>query len=117
MAQFRFAVWLLYWYMRGNPFSFQCDEGNSSKNSLKHGLEREEIESVFYLKQAIPLGEQVRPQFKELRLCVVGPSSRDRMISVVFTLREKKIRAISSRVASKKERKIYEEIRKTIENV
>ena len=77
----------------------------------------EEIESVFDLKMAIPLGRQSFPEVEEERLCIVGLDSCGRMLSVVFTLREGRVRPISARIASKKERKLYEEIRKKIKNL
>jgi uncharacterized DUF497 family protein len=117
MAQFRFTLWLAYWYFRGKHFDFEWDQGNSTKNKVKHGIEKAEVESVFYLKRAVPLGVQIAPEVKELRLCLVGPAYNEKMISVVFTFRDKKIRPISSRSASKKEKKLYEEIRKATEGL
>jgi uncharacterized DUF497 family protein len=60
---------------------------------------------------------QISPPTDEERLCIVGPSVEGRMISIVFALREGKVRPISSRLANKKERKLYDEIRKTLKNV
>ena len=53
----------------------------------------------------------------EERLCVVGASLNGKLVSSVFTLREGPIRPISSRIASRKERKLYEEIRKITEGI
>ncbi len=39
------------------------------------------------------------------------------MISVVFTIRDGRVRPISSRIASRKERKLYEEVRQKIESL
>ena len=117
MAQFRFALWLVYWYLKTKTFHFEWDVGNSTKSRVKHGIENDEVESVFRLKSAIPYGEQVSPEIEELRVCLIGPDYNGRMLSIVFTFRDKKIRSISSRLASKKEKSFYEKIRKTTQDV
>jgi uncharacterized DUF497 family protein len=117
MALFRFALWLAYWYTQSEHFEFEWDNSNTNKILSKHGVEPTEIESVFDLKLGVPLGRQVRPKVYEERLCVVGPSLDGRMLSVVFTLRDGRVRAISARPASRKERKLYEEVRKTLEGL
>lgn len=117
MGQFRFVAWLLLWYIQKDTFEFDWDDGNSSKSVTKHGIETTEVESVFDLRLASPMGEQVSPPVHEERLCLVGPSLTGRLISVVFTLREGKVRPISSRKANRKEKARYEEVRKIIEGV
>ena len=117
VAQFKFVIWLGYWYFQSEYFEFEWDRGNHSKSWIKHGVSPEEVESVFDLKMAVPLGRQILPEVQEERLCVVGPDSVGRMISVVFTLREGRVRPISARMASRKEKRVYEEIRKTIKNL
>jgi uncharacterized DUF497 family protein len=117
MGQFHFILWLAYWYTQSESFEFEWDEGNTSKNRDKHGVPKEEVESAFDLKLAVPIGRQTSPPVEEERLCVVGPSAQGRLISVVFTLRSGKVRPISARPASRKERKLYEDLRKTIEAI
>ena len=117
MAQFRFILWLAYWYLQNDRFEFEWDRGNFRKSQDKHDVSPDEVESVFELKLAVPLGRQVSPNVAEERLCLVGPSSEGRLISVVFTLREGRVRPISGRNASRKERKLYEEVRKTFEKL
>ena len=77
----------------------------------------EEIESVFEMRLAIPLRRQVSPPVDEERLNLIGPSSAGRMISIVFTGRDGRVRPISGRDASLKERKLYEEVRKALEKL
>ncbi len=77
----------------------------------------DEVESVFSLKMGVPVGRQVSPLADEERLCVVGPSQEGRLLSVVFTIRDGRVRLISSRIASRKERKLYDEVRKKIKNL
>jgi uncharacterized DUF497 family protein len=110
MGQFRFILWLAYWYLQNDKFEFEWDIGNSTKSSDKHGVPIEEVESVFELRMAATIGRQFSPEVEEERLCIVGPSMEGRMISVVFTLREGSVRPISSRIANRKEKKLYEEI-------
>ena len=67
---------------------------------------------------ALPLGIQIAPVANEQRLGLVGPSLNGKLLQVAFTLREGRVRVISSRPASKKERIQYEEnIRKISERI
>ena len=67
-----------------------------------------EVEEVFLAGQAAPLGVQISPEAPEERLGIVGATAGGRILHVVFTLREGKVRPISARPAHKKERGIYE---------
>lgn len=117
MAQFKFILWLVYWYLQTELFEFEWDKGNSIKSFRKHGVTKEEVESIFSLKLAAPIGKQVAPLVNEERYCILGPSSKGQMLSVAFSLRDGRVRPISGRPASRKERKIYANLRKEIENV
>lgn len=117
MGQFKFAVWLAYWYLQSEKFEFEWDSGNSSKSKDKHGIDIEEVESVFHIRDGVSLGRQISPPVLEERLCVVGPAYTGRMLSIVFTLRDGRVRPISSRLASRKERNLYEEVRKKTESL
>ena len=117
MAQFKFILWLAYWYLQTEAFVFEWDAGNSVKSFKKHGITKEEVESVFSLKLASPIGKQVVPLVNEERYCILGPSLKGQMLSVAFSLRDGRVRPISGRPASRKERKIYANLRKEIENV
>ena len=103
--------------MQADSFEFEWDTGNLSKSARKHEVSIDEVESLFELKLAVPLGRQVSPPVSEERLCLVGPTAKGQMISVVFTLREGRVRPISSRAASKKERNLYEEVRKITQRI
>lgn len=117
MAQFQFILWLAYWYLQAELFEFEWDRGNATKSATKHGVTTDEVESLFSLKLSVPLGRQTAPAVDEERLCLIGPSQEGRMLSVVFTLRDGRVRPISTRLASRKERKAYEEIRQAIEKL
>lgn len=117
MGQFKFILWLAYWYLQTDSFEFEWDDGNLSKSARKHGVTLDEVESLFELKLGVPIGRQISPPVEEERLCLVGPTAEGRMISVVFTLREGRVRPISSRIASRKERSLYEEVRKVTQRI
>lgn len=117
MGQFKFVIWLAYWYLQNESFEFEWDSANMNKSSTKHGVSCDEVESLFSLKMAVPIGRQISPEVDEERLCVVGPAITGKFISVVFTLRDGRVRPISSRIASRKERKLYEEVRKALEGL
>jgi uncharacterized DUF497 family protein len=117
MARFQFILWLAYWYTQNEFFEFEWDSGNLQKSKDKHDVSPNEIETLFQNRLAVPLGRQISPEVTEERLCLVGPTTDGRMISVVFTLRDGRVRPISGRDASRKERKLYEEVRKTLEKL
>ncbi len=52
---------------------------------------------------------QITPKVEEERLGIIGPTKQGRILQVVFTVREGKVRPISARPAHKKEKKQYEE--------
>ncbi len=117
VGQFRFVLWLHYWYVQAEVFEFEWNNANSTKSERKHGVNIPEVESVFELKLGVPIGRQISPATVEERLCIIGPSTDGRMISVVFTLRGGKVRPISCRPANKKEKNAYETIRKATQAV
>jgi len=108
MAKFKFVEWLLLWLQETSHFEFDWDEGNRTKSAAKHAVRTDEAEEIFTLGQAVPLGVQISPITHEERLGIVGPTSEDRFLHVVFTLRNGKVRLISARPAHKKERELYE---------
>lgn len=85
---------------------FDWDEGNRDKNK-KHGVEQDEIEQLFFDPRLLVLPD-VRHSAEEKRFVGYGATSAGRILTVVFTLREKRIRPISARDASRKERVRYE---------
>ncbi len=108
MAKFKFLEWLILWLLGTAHFEFEWDEGNQTKSAKKHGVRTGEVEEVFFLGQAAPLGVQVSPPVPEERLGIVGATSTGRVLHVVFTIRDGKVRPISARPAHKKEREFYE---------
>ncbi len=118
MAQWEFVEWLLFWILETSHFEFEWDRGNSTKSLTKHGIESHEVEAVFRSGLALPLGVQIAPVANEQRLGIVGPTLSGKILQVAFTLRDGRVRPISARLASKKERAQYEEnIRKISEGI
>lgn len=117
MAKFLPVEWLFHWLLEMPSFEFEWDKGNSSKSFLKHGVSAQETEEVFLGRMSVPLGVQIKPVVDEQRLGIIGPSWENRLLSVFFTIREGRVRPISSRPANRKERKIYEKIRKVSQRI
>ena len=84
-----------------DPIAFEWDEGNSDKNREKHGVSVSEIEEVFFdsNKRAYP---DPRHSLTEPRSIIVGETRLGRLLFVVYTIRDKKIRVISARDLNKK---------------
>lgn len=88
---------------------FDWDENNREKNWEKHGVLASECEEVFF---NIPLLLQPDPSHsqKEPRYYVLGHTILGRRLFIAFTVRADRIRVISGRDMSKKERSTYEQI-------
>lgn len=112
MALFEFVHWLAEWLFQLDDPKFDWDDGNKLKSATKHNVETHESEEVFRNKEDLfILGEQVQPKTKEDRFGVLGLTNEKRVLMISFTLREGRIRIISARPISAKEKKLYEEIR------
>lgn len=85
---------------------FEWDRGNKDKNELKHGVTSIECEEIFFNTSLIIVKNQ--RNLKEERYTALGQTREKRLLFVVFTLREQKIRVVSARPMSRKERKLYE---------
>ena len=86
---------------------FDWDKGNREKNWLKHRVATNECEEVFFnlpllLQPADAAHSQVEPRYY-----VLGQSDSGRNLFIAFTVRNDKIRVISARDMSRKERSIY----------
>jgi hypothetical protein len=86
---------------------FDWDEGNKDKNWIKHRVSNRECEEVFFNTPLI-LATDVKHSKAEIRHYILGQSNQNRLLFVAFTERDKKIRVISARDMSPKEREIYE---------
>jgi uncharacterized protein len=87
---------------------FDWDESNREKNWEKHRVLASECEEVFFNLPLLLQSDDAHSQ-KEPRYFVLGHTIAGRRLFIAFTVREDKIRVISARDMSKKERKIYEQ--------
>ena len=94
-----------------NSLHFDWDEGNIYKNEKKHGLKWQLIEEVFF-NEPLLLLEDVEHSKSECRCFALGQTDDKVYLFVVFTKRAERIRVISARSMNKKERKIYETVKK-----
>lgn len=88
---------------------FEWDQWNIQKNELKHGVSRLESESVFYDEHFVIFNDLKHSTKSETRWIGYGQSFLKRVLMLAFTIRNEKVRIISSRPASKRERNTYEE--------
>lgn len=89
------------------PLSFDWDKGNADKNWIKHKITTNECEEVF-TNRPLKTYKDVKHSQNEDRFVALGISDNNRMLYLVFTIRKYKIRIISARNMSRKERSLYE---------
>ena len=82
------------------------DEGNLSKNWDRHQVSSAECEEVF-LNIPLSLADDVRHSSDEARYYALGRTHGGRLLFIAFTVRGTRIRVISARPMSGKERQIY----------
>jgi uncharacterized protein len=87
---------------------FEWDDANREKNWLAHQVEWTEAEEAFVSTPVLVLPD-TRHSRGEDRLVLLGRTLADRRLVVVFTIRNNRIRVISARDMSKKEREMYDE--------
>ncbi len=86
---------------------FDWDEHNTDKNRIKHEVNFTECEESFFNKPLVAFND-VKHSECEHRFYSLGHSNEGRLLFIVFTLRDNKIRVISARDMNKKEREAYE---------
>jgi len=86
---------------------FDWDEANWRKSELKHGVAAAEVEEALLRDPLV----QVDPLHSadEQRYVALGWSIDGRRLFIAFTIRRNRIRPISARPMSRKERKAYDE--------
>lgn len=89
------------------PFEFEWDKGNKDKNLKKHSVTDKEAEEVFDNDPKFII-ENIKHSIVEKRYQLWGETNNKRKLSVIFTIRDKKVRVISARNMNRKERKAYE---------
>jgi len=88
---------------------FDWDRWNVQKNEVKHGVSRLEAESAFHDPHYLLFQDLIHSTPREARYLLYGRSLENRVLTVGFTLRGVRVRVITARSASRKERRIYEE--------
>ena len=86
---------------------FDWDEGNLVKNWEKHRVTVAECEQVFFNRPLLARPDD-RHSEPEVRFYLLGKADNGRQLFVVFTIRDDRIRVISARDMSRKERRRYE---------
>jgi uncharacterized DUF497 family protein len=87
---------------------FTWDPGKAAANFSKHGVSFEDASTVFRNPLAKVLPDPTHSE-QEQRSLIIGHSAGGRLLLVVFTESDDRIRIISARDASARERREYEE--------
>ncbi len=87
---------------------FEWDPKKADINLRKHGVSFQEATTVFGDTLSITVFDSEH-SIEEKRYIIVGRSHRDRLLMVLYTERDDRIRIISTRSLTRKERKTYEE--------
>ncbi len=91
------------------PIRFAWDKGNQEKNWAKHKVTTEECEEIFFDEKKQEYPDSEHSGDKEIRKIVVGVTKSGRLLLVIYTIRNNKVRVISARDLNKrKEKRLYE---------
>lgn len=91
-----------------NIEEFDWDDGNITKNWVKHHVSAKEAEEVFF-NTPLLLAVDQKHSSVENRYIAFGMTDENRPLTIVFTMRGNKIRVIMARVMSRKERSWFYE--------
>jgi uncharacterized protein len=86
---------------------FEWDDNKAESNALKHGITFEEAVTVFADPDLMFTQDSQHSQGEE-REWAIGATENGSIVVVVFTIRDKQIRIISARNATKMEYQSYE---------
>jgi uncharacterized protein len=89
---------------------FEWDAANAEKNWLRHRVSPAECEQVFFNCPLVVDEDELHSR-EELRYYALGQSDAGRPLFVVFTFRGERVRVISARDMTRRERKEYEHVR------
>ena len=89
---------------------FDWDSGNARKNVDKHDVSQSEAEQVFFNEPLLVVPD-IKHSGTETRVHALGRTDDGRLLHITFTLRSNgtKIRVISARDMSRRERSYYEQ--------
>lgn len=87
---------------------FEWDRRKARDNLTKHAVSFEEASTVFGDSLAITISDPLHSD-EEVRFVLIGSSDRGRLLVVVHVERGSRVRLISARLATTRERLRYEE--------
>ncbi len=85
---------------------FDWDDGNATKNWVRHRVSLAESEQVFFNKPLL-VADDLEHGGHELRYFILGQTDAKRPLFVVATVRNKLLRVISARDMTRREREAY----------
>jgi hypothetical protein len=89
-------------------YTFKWNKRKARQNLKKHGVSFEEAATVFGDTLSLTIPDPLH-SIEEQRWIIIGQSYRNRTLVVVHTAQEYNIRIISARLATRRERRNYEE--------
>lgn len=96
---------MLYDRAYPNPVEFEWDRRKAAENLRKHGVDFADAVGVF----SDPLALTVPDNYpREQRFVTIGTDTLGQLLVVVYTWRGDRIRPISARKATRRERRQYE---------
>ena len=87
---------------------FEWNSRKTRANVVKHGVSFDEASTVFQDALSVTIHDPLHSEDED-RFVLVGNSHRNRLLVVVHTERAARIRIISARLATAKERRNHEE--------
>ena len=87
---------------------FEWDAGNTDKNWERHQVSAAECEQVFFQRPVL-IAPDAKHSQGEPRYAALGRTADGRLLAIVFTIRDARIRVISARPMSRRERRAYEQ--------
>ena len=85
---------------------FEWDAGNIDKNWERHQVSAVECEEVFFQRPVL-IATDSKHSRGEPRFAALGRTASGRLPTIVFTIREARVRVISARPMSRRERRAY----------
>ena len=95
---------------RAEGTEFDWDDGNVDKNWERHRVSWAECEEVFFNQPFVAMVDELHSE-TELRCYALGQTDAGRLLFVVYTLRGERIRVISARDMTRREKKEYDHVR------
>jgi uncharacterized DUF497 family protein len=90
----------------GEFTGFDWDDGNRGKNWWLHDVSDTECEQVFFNQPLLTMSDEEHAD-GEARYLTLGRTDQGRRLAVIFTTRQDRLRVISAREMTKRERKLY----------